>query len=347
MSPVSRGRKGVKSRKRGGEARVLRAVPVVEPEPCDCPVCAGEEIDVEAMLADLRAAAAELVTVDDPIEPELLAATFLGAGVLGGAEFDEVLAREVVPLLAAEDDRSSLALLIALELVGGSAAAGRAARELIEAGVAEPAWAAAAREPVTVRKLLAYRAEDIASILICSFERAGRTHGFVVQVDHTDCFAAVDVMLAPGEALDEVVAHIPDQPVKVVEERLTPAEFRWEIERALDARATHDEEDGAPQPDDPDDDDLGYYTVAALLRARMRALPEPDRPPAAHGGDGPHVSLLDEIAQLAEFAEEYQNRRLKREHEERLEWLGLRSADDFQPARFDAAEVTEALAALR
>ncbi len=32
------------------------------------------------------------------------------------------------------------------------------------------------------------------------------------------------------------------------------------------------------------------------------------------------------------------------EHDDRLEWLGLASATDFQPARFDATEITRALA---
>jgi hypothetical protein len=35
------------------------------------------------------------------------------------------------------------------------------------------------------------------------------------------------------------------------------------------------------------------------------------------------------------------------EHEERLEWLGLASAKEFDPARFDPAEITEALKKLR
>lgn len=35
------------------------------------------------------------------------------------------------------------------------------------------------------------------------------------------------------------------------------------------------------------------------------------------------------------------------EQEERLEWLGLDRADDFDPARFDPAEVTKDLSVLR
>ena len=33
------------------------------------------------------------------------------------------------------------------------------------------------------------------------------------------------------------------------------------------------------------------------------------------------------------------------EHEERLEWLGLESAEEFDPAAFDVAEINEELGA--
>jgi hypothetical protein len=303
MSPVSRGRKGAKSRKRGGDARVLRAVPAfqAEPEPCDCPACTGAATDVEAMFADLRGAATDLLTVDDPIDAELLAAMFVSAGAL-----DDTFLPGVIPMLVALGDQSALALLTAFELVGGSAEAATAARELAAAGVPEPAWVVEAREPMATVDLRTYRAGDVASILICSFDRAGRRHGFVVQVDHTECFAAGDVMLVSAEVLDEVIADLAKKPdrggLKIVEERLAPEDFRWEIERALDARAVHDEEDGGPEPDDPDDDSADYYPAAALLRARMRALPEPTRPPSAHGS----------MAAIAEIGREYELRRRKR-----------------------------------
>jgi hypothetical protein len=148
-------------------------------------------------------------------------------------------------------------------------------------------------------------------MLACSFERAGRVHGFVLRVDHTDCHAAIDVVLLPGEALDEFVAQIPDKAkgdgIKVVTEELTPEDFRWEIERALDARAVHDDEDGEP-PAGAIDDDEGpdYGTLAELLRARMRVLPEPSRPPASHG-DG-SFSLAEEIRSIAETAQRVERR---------------------------------------
>jgi len=305
MSPVSRGRKGARSRKRGGEARVLRAVPAFEPKPCDCAACTGEGLDVEAMFADLRAAATDLLTVDDPLDAEVLAAVFVGAGAL-----DETFLPGVIPMLAEQGDPPALALLTALELVGDSAEAGAAARDLAAAGVTEPSWAAEARQPLAVADLHTYRADDVASILICAFSRAGRRHGFVVQVDHTECFAASEVMLVPGDVLDEVIEDLRARPERagltIVEERLAPAAFRWEVERALDARAVHDDED---EDDNPESDDSDYYAAATLLRSRMRVLPEPTRPPAAHGAE------VHPIVEIAEFAQEYEMRRRKRDGE--------------------------------
>lgn len=316
MSPVSRGRKGAKSRKRGGEARVLRVVPPPEPEPCDCPACTGEDVDVEGMFDDLRGAATDLLTVDDPIEAELLAAMFVSGGAL-----DETFLPGVIPMLVAQGDRAAVALLTAFELVGGSAEAATAARDLIAGGAGEPAWAAEAREPVTPADLHTYRAGDVASILICSFDRAGRRHGFVVQIDHTECHAASDIMIVSGEVVDEVIADLRKQPERggltIVEDRLAPEDFRWEIERALDARAVHDDEDDIPEPDDPDDDP-DYYPAAALLLARMRALPEPHRPPAPHGEGVPHDSLLNTVSEIAEFGRQYELRRRKRAGELKL-----------------------------
>ena len=118
----------------------------------------------------------------------------------------------------------------------------------------------------------------------------GRSHGFVIRVDHTDCDAAVDVVLFPGEMLDQVVGTIQADAggagVVLSHQVLDPAEFRWQVERALDARAVHDQEDDGPEVADlGDDDGPGYHLLAALVRARMRALPEPPRPPAPHGDD--------------------------------------------------------------
>lgn len=300
---------------------MLRAVPAVEPEPCDCPACTGEEFDPSAMVDDLLVAAGELATEDDPIEPELLAAMFLAAGSIAGEGFDEALAEQIVPTLAAMATREAFALLLALDTVHRSPATAGAIDRLVQAGVPEPAWAAAAREPLTGGRFRAFRFEDgVASMLTCSFQRAGRAHAFVVRVDHPDCHAAIDIQLVPGEILDEFIARIPQEAKKenlqVVSEDLAAEDFRWEVERALDARAVHDSEDGGPPPEESDDDEPDYDVVAELLRSRMRTLPEPSRPPARHGADD--LSLLGSIKQITGMAHQYENNRLKRQGQAKL-----------------------------
>jgi hypothetical protein len=320
MSPVSRGRKGRKPRGRDA-SRVVRAVPAyVEPEPCDCPACTGEGFDPAEMVDDLLGAVGALSAVEDPIDAELLAAMFFAAGAITGAGFDEAVAEEVLPTLAAAATPQAFALLLALDAVRSSPATAAAVGQLAQAGVPEPTWAAATREPLTGRLFRAYRFEEmVASMLVCSFEQAGRTHAFVVKIDDTDCHSAMDIQLAPGEVLDEFMAQTPVEAEKeglqVLTEDLAPEDFRWEIERALDARAVHDAE--GPLPEEPDDsDEPDYEVLAELLRSRMRTLPEPSRPPARHGSDD--SSLLESIGQIAEAAREYGNNRLKREGKAKL-----------------------------
>jgi hypothetical protein len=126
-------------------------------------------------------------------------------------------------------------------------------------------------------------------MLQVTFDRSGDSHGFFLQIDHTDCDAAADIILFPGEMLDEVsemlVANGRDAGVPLTVEEVDPAEFRRLAERALDARAVHDDEEDDLGIDDVSDDEdgPGYHTLAALLRARLRTLPEPSRPPAPHG----------------------------------------------------------------
>ncbi|MEV6844349.1 plasmid pRiA4b ORF-3 family protein [Actinoplanes sp. NPDC051411] len=301
MSPVSR-------RRKGATARVVRAVPAyVEPEPCNCPACTGEEFDPAEMFDDLLGGMGELAEVDDPTEAELLAALFFAAA--------PITADEVVPSLITAATPQAFALLLELDAVRGSPATAAAVEQLAQAGMPEPRWAAATREPLTGHLFRAFRFEEVAaSMLVCSFERAGRTQAFVVKIDDTDCHSAIDIQLAPGEVLDEFMAQTPveaeKEGIQVVAEDLAPEDFRWEIERALDARAVHDEEDG-PMPEEPDDSDKPDYDVLAeLLRSRMRTLPEPTRPPARHGSDD--FSLVESIGHIAEAAEESGNNRLKR-----------------------------------
>jgi pRiA4b ORF-3-like protein len=296
---------------------VLRAVPAYQPEPCDCPACTGEEIDLGEMVDDLLEAVGELSAEEDPIEPELLAAMFFAAGRTAGEEFDEAFTEEVVPMLAAAATSEAFGLILALDLVRSSPATAGAIGQLARAGVAAPKWATAARESLTGSRFHALRFEQgVASMLTCTFERAGRSHAFIVRVDHSDCHAAIGIQLVPGEVLDEFLAQVvPEtkkQGLQVAAEDLTPEDFRWEIERALDARAVHDQEDGEPPEEGPDgrgdEGEPDYGVLAELLRSRMRTLPVPSRPPARHDDS----SLLASISQIAEMAEQFENKRLKR-----------------------------------
>ena len=310
---MSRRRKGAKSSR--SDLRIVRAASPVEPEPCDCPECSGEEFDPQQLVDQLVAGGADLLTSDDPLEAELFGAVFVAAGELGGEEFANAFANGMVPALAQQATPESLAALLALAAIDGGRAAADAARRLAKAAVPAPAWASELREPLQVGPCLRFvDAEGKASMLLCTFERAGRSHGFVIEVDHTDCDAADRLMLIPGEARDEVVDSIVGQArsagVRINEETLDPAEFRWQVERALDARALHDEQDGGPDLDEEFDEEAGpgYPVLAALLRARLRALPEPSRPQAPHGdgtGDGPPgLAALEMLTQLAMQAQQ-------------------------------------------
>jgi hypothetical protein len=236
--------------------------------------------------------AADLHEVDDPLEAELIGAGFLVAGHLAGATFAEAFAGGIVPAVAEFATPESLAVLLALDAVDPGTAAGDAAQRLAASGIPLPGWAGELREPVRAGQCRRFAdTEGGASVLVCCFTRSGRSHGFVMNVDHTDCDAATDIALFPEEVVDQVVATIPMDGrragLSVTAEILDPAEFRWQVERALDARAVHDLEDGGPElpAELGDEDGPGYPLLATLLRARMRALPEPPRPPAPHGDD--------------------------------------------------------------
>lgn len=291
VSPVSRGRRRRNTGRTG--PRVVRPALSVVPEPCDCPACSGEDVDPQDSLANLTSGAAELLEVDDPLEAELFGAALLAAGDLAGEGFAEALADGLVPAIAAAGTPESLAMLLALDAAGDVPAAAEAAGRLTEAGVPLPAWAGEVSEPVRVGDCRQFRdSAETASMLLCRVDRAARSHGFIVQVDHTDCDAAADILLFPAEmlsaALDAIRSEARAAGVSFTEEALDPAEFRWQVERALDARAVHDREDGPVELAEDDDAGPGYHPLAVLLRTRIQALPVPPRPPAPHGsGDQP------------------------------------------------------------
>lgn len=89
-----------------------------------------------------------------------------------------------------------------------------------------------------------------------------------------------------AEGLPQAKELVRQSGIAFSEERLDPAEWRWQVECALAARAVHDagelpfDEDGLPD----------YYPLAVLLRARLRALPDSRKPKPPH--DDPTIALL-------------------------------------------------------
>jgi len=269
---------------------------------CDCPSCSGEDFDPQQLIDELTAGAADLLVSEDPLDAEITGAAFVSIGQLAGKAFEEALVGGFVPAFEAKATAEALAMLLAI----GSVAEGRArnaasaaADRLVEAGIPRPGWAAELGERVTVADC--WRLIDpqgTASMLVCSFHRAGRSHAVMMSVDHLNCGAAMEILLLHGDqlsdALDMVRADFGDDGLDITEGTLDPAEFRRHFENALDARAVHDNDQPGLGTDDVPIEEDGlpdYRTLATLFRARMNALPASSRPRAPHGEDDRRVGL--------------------------------------------------------
>jgi hypothetical protein len=265
------------------------------PDGCDCPSCSGADLDLEQLVDVLLAAAADLTGSEDPLDAELLGATVMSIGGGDSKTFEEALIGGFIPEVQARATAEALALLLAI----GSVAEGRAGKEafvaaarLVEAGVPRPGWAAELVEPVTVADCVRLSdTQGTASMLACSFHRAGRPRAVVISVDHQDCGAAESIVLLDADNLPEALEMMRetgrDDGLDITTEVLDAAEFRWQVEHALDARAVHDSDvSGAERFGLANDEDGPVYPVmAVLIRARMEALPLPNRPAAPHGDD--------------------------------------------------------------
>lgn len=281
MSPTSRSRKPKKRNKSAG-----RPGPVAPVGPCDCPACAGQDIDpsemIDAMLADVRAVAEDL----DPLGAEYLAAMFVAMCELTGEDYEDALAEGFVPEFEARADTAALIMLRALGSIclgRAGKAASAAAERLSGAGISLPDWAGEIGEPVTAGDCWRLADPDgTGAMLVGSFQRAGSAHALMVSVDHHNCGAATTIMLLDADGLPDALELIKQAGVAVDQERVDPAELRWQVESAMDARAVHDEEEGELPFEEDDLPD--YYPLAVLLRARLRALPESGKPKPAHRG---------------------------------------------------------------
>ena len=280
------------------------------PDECDCPSCSGADFDPQRVIDEVISAAADLS--EDPLDAELVGATLMSTGTRAGEGFEEALIGGIIPEIEARANSEALVLLLAL----GAVAEGRAGKEasaaadrIVGAGVPRPGWAAELAEPVTVADC--FRLSDshgAASVLACSFHRAGRSHAVVISVDHLDCGAAGKIGLLGVDQLPEALQMIRDigrdDGMEITTEALDPAEFRWHVENALDARAVHDSVLTAEEIDEMtiDQDGPVYPALAVLVQARMKCLPTPSKPAAPHGDEdegGIGLTALQVLTQLA------------------------------------------------
>ncbi|MFF0491309.1 hypothetical protein ACFYTQ_19985 [Nocardia sp. NPDC004068] len=277
MSPVSRGRK---NKKREPE----RAEPREELDP-DHPA-------VREMLDNVVAALADFERVDDPLDGEYLAASLLAVGYGTGPEGTETFAR----LFIAEAENfaapGGLAFLRCVAALTDDPIAGlatEAAEHLAAQGVSAPAWVDELAEPTTAGEYFRWSEDDGAgAVLYGSFHRAGRTDGFLLFVDDSDCGSAND--LAPfvsAEALAEA-RRMTNEEESASESPMAPEEFRWLVESALDVRESHDREviELGIEPPQPEEDDIPYEVTDVVLRARLRALPTLPKPAPVHAHPG-------------------------------------------------------------
>lgn len=304
VSPVSRARKTKKNKK--STQRPTRPDLLGGRDECDCPVCSGADFDPRQLIDGVVAGAADLAESDDPLDAEMLGAAFVSIGALNWEAFEQALIEGFVPQFEDKASTGALAMLLAIGSVApGQAgkAASAAADRLVEAGVEPPRWAAELAEPVKIADCQHLQdAQGAEAMLACVFHRAGRSHAVMVSVDNLDCGAAGDILLLDSDqlpaALEITRADARASGVELTTEVLDAAEFRWQVERALDTRAVHDSElddlDGVPD----DEDGPGYPVLAMLMRARMTALPTPNKPPASHGDGETGLTTLQMLAQL-------------------------------------------------
>ncbi|BCB86627.1 hypothetical protein [Phytohabitans suffuscus] len=268
------------------------------------------ELDSGQMITEVLDGVAALAEGDDSLGAELAGATMLATVSAAGDDLVPVVVQQLIPQVEGRPGPGALALLMAVSSVASgthdevATAAAGAAERLAAMGVPKPRWAAELAEPLrTGDRLWLQDPGETLSLLVGSFQRAGRGHAFIVTVDHQECGAAADIFFVHADQLPEVLEGIAEDGLVVRTHGLDPAEFRWYVEDALDARAVHDEEDpldahfallgdADPDPEDAgpadlfeEDGDEGppYEVMAALVRARLTTLPRPRRPAGVRG----------------------------------------------------------------
>jgi hypothetical protein len=171
-------------------------------------------------------------------------ALFVAMARSGGDDAMAAFAGAFVPAIEAHGTRASLALLTAIGAAAGDTgdpvaeSARTAVARLAGAGVAAPSWADDLARPLTAGPFTRmHDDDDTMSVLIGVFQRAGRTHAFMIVVDHEHCDAADEIYLVGGEDLPTAVAGIREgaraDGVTIKTRELGAPEFRWYAEHRV------------------------------------------------------------------------------------------------------------------
>jgi hypothetical protein len=197
---------------------------------------------------------------------------------------------------------------------------GVAADRIRAAGCEVPDWVHDLRQPSTVQECRVLRDQDGDTFALAArFDRAGLSYAFVLLIEPDHCGAAAEIVFIDGSGLPDALAQIramaKGDGLKLVDTTLDPAEFRWEAEVAMDARAEHDLDDREfAAPEDvlalPEEDESPYRLTAPLLRARLRALPLSDKPKPVHNKGFLSPGMLEALSSLESEARRGFGRRL-------------------------------------
>jgi hypothetical protein len=311
MSPANRGPQGKKSNKtsrRTGLAAVREA-----PEECTCPECSGADVDLANLFDGLLDGVATLAEREDPLDAELAGALFVAQVTVAGVELVPAFVEGFIPQLEARPGPGALSLLLAIDSVASGTqeqvakAASAAAGRLVAGGISKPAWAGDLAEPVRVDGCMRlYDSQETMSVLVGSFRRASRGHAFMVVVDQQDG-VAMDIVFVDAdhlpEALDDIRTGGRAEGLDIGTQALEPAELRWYVEDALEARTMHDgvEPAGAASVMVDEEDGPPYLVLALLVRTRLAALPKARKPAGARGHEQRNaraVTVLDAFADI-------------------------------------------------
>ena len=118
MSPVSRGRKGRKSRK--PTRQLAPPVALGAQDECGCPACSGADFDPQQLIDELVAGAGELIEAEDPLDAEIAGAAFVSIGEVLGEDFEEALVGGFIPEFEARATPEALVMLLAIGSVADS-----------------------------------------------------------------------------------------------------------------------------------------------------------------------------------------------------------------------------------